>query len=756
MYLKKLISKTLVVAAMLGVGNNAWAQRYVGGDISLLPWYESANRTYYDKNGATISDNLISYLKKQGWNSMRVRLFVDPVTYKNNGTNGSDYWNEGARQTLDDVKALGKRIKDAGLAFMLDIHYSDTWTDPDKHLAPRSWDSSNYESLMYSYTKDVLETLVDYGAKPDFIQVGNELNNGMLWDNLSASQATNVCYANSTGTVMNNFISYIKAGCKACRDVCPDAKIIFHVAMDYNSTLSYANWAAITWPSTLDANSVDYDIIGLSYYPYYHGPLNYLTTLLTDLKANFPTKEVQLVEVGYPHAYYPSSASYDYTGTYAATDDGQLAFTNALITALANYDNVTGLYWWFPEANEYGENNSNKYVTPSGWYNYGLWDNETGKAMQSLYQLYSFVPTIGNVDNTSGWWKAFSDYYTIEPNHKLTLKFTNYSSKTYDWNNWLAVVTTDADRGATGYSEYVVLRADNYAWQGALNTGGESSHDWYTSLTSNFNRTTFKDDMDGADVVLTVSRVGATVNLHADITTISGSTYFEDFVLNCGDGTQDIRVFLTTENGHMTNLRASDELCAVTATISSYGYASFSSTYALDFTNVTGVTPYIVTGSNDTSVTLQEVTGDMVANTGLVLKGALGTYGIPVAASSNTWYDVNSTPKNYLFAIDGSYTQLGKADNGTNYVLSVQDGKVVFAPIGDTKAPVSAGQAALWIPGSSSSRALRITFDNENTGISSINVNDNLNNEVYDLQGRRVLNTQKGLYIVNGKKVFVR
>ncbi len=145
MYLKKLISKTLVVAAMLGVGNNAWAQRYVGGDISLLPWYESANRTYYDKNGATISDNLISYLKKQGWNSMRVRLFVDPVTYKKNGTNGSDYWNEGARQTLDDVKALGKRIKDAGLAFMLDIHYSDTWTDPDKHLAPRSWDSSNYE-----------------------------------------------------------------------------------------------------------------------------------------------------------------------------------------------------------------------------------------------------------------------------------------------------------------------------------------------------------------------------------------------------------------------------------------------------------------------------------------------------------------------------------------------------------------------------------------------------------------------------------
>lgn len=143
-------------------------------------------------------------------------------------------------------------------------------------------------------------------------------------------------------------------------------------------------------------------------------------------------------------------------------------------------------------------------------------------------------------------------------------------------------------------------------------------------------------------------------------------------------------------------------------------------------------------------------------NTGLVLKGASGTYGIPIAASSNTWYDVNSTPKNYLFAIDGSYTQLGKPDSGTNYVLSVQNEKVVFAPIGDTQAPVSAGQAALWIPGSAGSRALSITFDDENTGISNLNVNENLNNEVYDLQGRRVMNTQKGLYIMNGKKVFVR
>ena len=98
------------------------------------------------------------------------------------------------------------------------------------------------------------------------------------------------------------------------------AKIIFHVAMDYNSTLSDANWAAKTWPATLATNSVNYDIIGLSYYPYYHGPLNYLTTLLTYLQSTYPSKEVQIVEVGYPNDYYPSSCPYDYSGTYAASD----------------------------------------------------------------------------------------------------------------------------------------------------------------------------------------------------------------------------------------------------------------------------------------------------------------------------------------------------------------------------------------------------------------------------------------------------
>ena len=158
---------------------------------------------------------------------------------------------------------------------------------------------------------------------------------------------------------------------------------------------------------------------------------------------------------------------------------------------------------------------------------------------------------VGNVDNTTGWWSAFSDYYTIEPNKTLTLKFQNFSSKANNWSNWLAVVTNDADRGADGYSEYVVLRADNYAWQYGLNTGPDSTHDWYTSLTSNFNWDIFADEMDGSTVEMTIMRSNAVVTIHADITAASGNQYFEEFVINCGDGTQNVRAFLTTENGHL-------------------------------------------------------------------------------------------------------------------------------------------------------------------------------------------------------------
>ena len=362
----------ILLLAMTAVASQA--QKYLGGDISLLTKYEENKALYYEKNGAKITD-VIQFLKAQGMNSMRLRLFVDPTKAP------ADHKAEGVCQDLDYVKALGKRIKDAGLHFLLDFHYSDTWTDPGKHATPDAWKSlttTQLAEMMYSYTKECLETLIEGGAQPDAIQVGNELNLGQLWD------SGKTWPTDPSSQKMSNFISCINNAVKACHDVCPQAKVVFHVAMNYRSKgNSNNNDQARNWASLLKTKGVDYDIFGLSYYPYYHGALSELETLITALGKSIPEKKIQLVEVGYPNAWYPSDNQFDYTSTYPATEEGQRSFTKDLITLLNKYPQVNGLYWWYPEAN-------GNYFS-SSWYNMGLWNNSNHRALKALYELRAFM-----------------------------------------------------------------------------------------------------------------------------------------------------------------------------------------------------------------------------------------------------------------------------------------------------------------------------------------------------------------------------
>ena len=202
---------------------------------------------------------------------------------------------------------------------------------------------------------------------------------------------------------------------------------------------------------------------------------------------------------------------------------------------------------------------------------------------------------------------------------------------------------------------------------------------------------------------------------------------------------------------------------AATITADGLGYATFSSTYALDFTDVTEATAYIATAQNGDNITMKPITGTVAANTGLVLKSANGSsasFNIPTT-TSGTVYNTESETKNYLFAISSGY-DLGTSSTGTNYVLSVQEindvETVVWAPIADNnnKAPVTANHAALWIPATNNSRSLRMVFgDNSVTGISdAMRLNDKgqKTNDVFNLNGQRVKKAAKGLYIVNGKK----
>jgi arabinogalactan endo-1,4-beta-galactosidase len=376
--------------------------KYVGGDISLLTKYEEKGAIYYNENGSRITD-MLTYLKSTGLNAMRVRLFVDPSKAD------AEDQGEGVCQDLPYVLALSQHIKAAGFDLLLDIHYSDTWTDPGQHSTPASWTvASALGDSVYSYTKRVLNAMIAVGAKPDFIQVGNEVTYGMLWP-------TGHCYpggANYGSGTFSNFASYLMQGIRACREVCPTSKIVVHTELSRASNVT-------SFYQKLTEYTTDYDIIGLSYYPYWHGDLNVLDGLLTTLENTYPTKKIQIVETGYPHAYYPSGATHDLQSKWPATEAGQKAFAIDLVAMLNAHSKVDGLYWWFPEANEYGINYTNHVTTD--WYNCGWWDNQNGQVMDALFEMPAFLDPIEPSDSASMYIVGGEGSWSLtEPMGKMT------------------------------------------------------------------------------------------------------------------------------------------------------------------------------------------------------------------------------------------------------------------------------------------------------------------------------------------------
>ena len=399
---------TLFLAvALLFCLTSMQAQKYVGGDISLLPTYEEHGANYMDKDGKKISD-MLGFLKEQGLNTMRVRLFVDP-SLANDEAKG-----QGVRQDLEYVKKLGKRIKDAGLQFMLDFHYSDTWADPGQQELPQEFMMVNTPAFeyIYTYTKASLKALVDAGATPDFIQTGNEISFGMLWDGCKVK--ANIAWTAYEDDNWDSFAKALKNASRACREICPNAKIIIHTEQCANNpTLDVAFF------NRIKENEVDYDIIGTSYYPYYKGPITNLDKGLTQLETNFPDKQVMVVETGCGYHYKMGDQDTGYPLTY----EGQKNYTADLITMLKKHPNVNGLFWWFLEANEYGLDWATKRVTEK-WYDASLFDNETGRALPALYELKAFD------DGTTAIFSAISEeeqeaWYTLDgrrlegkPSHK--------------------------------------------------------------------------------------------------------------------------------------------------------------------------------------------------------------------------------------------------------------------------------------------------------------------------------------------------
>ena len=397
--------KLLLITTLLYSTNALRAQNYVGGDISMLPKYEEAGVVYKDKNDNTVSD-ILAFYKQEGLNAMRVRLFVDPS--KDN--------DKAVCQDLEYVKTLGKRIKDAGMKLMLDFHYSDTWADPAKQWTPDAWKSLNDEQLcekIYEYTKESLEQMVAVGATPDLIQTGNEISFGMLWGTKAAvgsnGNKTNRCYIDSPDANWTRFFSLLKKAGQACREVCKDAKIIIHSERTPDSSV------LTDFFDRIKNASLDYDIIGLSYYPMFHGNLATLETALKALENKNYGKDIMVVETGYCYAWplvdednNGKEDGYDYTPTYPYTEEGQRQFTADLVSKLKTHTNVKGLFWWWLE------DNGNKGVTAK-WWNASLYNHNSGKPYAAFYELKNFIDGNTALQGTMAEKKSNdNNWYSIE------------------------------------------------------------------------------------------------------------------------------------------------------------------------------------------------------------------------------------------------------------------------------------------------------------------------------------------------------
>ena len=371
--MKLYLKITFILLISLLSGSNAFAMfRYVGGDISLLPEYEKAGAVYKDENGKRISD-LIPFLSDCGMNAMRVRLFVNPDEYLAANPDAD----KNACQSLEYIIPLCKRITEAGMSLMLDFHYSDTWADPAAQWTPDRWKDLSDDDLAVKigqYTESVLKELKDNGITPSFIQPGNEISYGMLWGIPDDENPKKVFTSSSAN--WKRFASLLNSAIAKCREVCPDAKIIIH------SERTGHNAELRTFYYNLISEKVDFDIIGLSYYPYFHCPLSSLDSTLSYLEKNLGNYPVMIVETGFPYKWEVPGTTEKVD--YEYSEEGQDKFAADLVETLRKHENVDGLFWWWLEYNAYGTN-------LSGWYNAPLFDSTTGKACKALKTICSFA-----------------------------------------------------------------------------------------------------------------------------------------------------------------------------------------------------------------------------------------------------------------------------------------------------------------------------------------------------------------------------
>ncbi len=305
-------------------------------DVSFLPEIRSTGTIFY--NAQQQAADVLDILKQAGCNTIRLRLWHTPTS---------------AASSLAEVSTFASEAKSKGFKIWLTLHYSDTWADPGVQTKPAAWRQASFTVLsdsVYQYTRKVVRIL-----SPDYIQIGNEINGGMLWPE---------------GAIANrqSFVTLLKQGVQAVRDTKADAKIMIH----------YAGTDADWFYSILRSQAVSYDIIALSYYPRWHTKiLNELNTALLSLSvAN--NKDIILAETAYPFTLGWKDWTNNLIGesghlltNYPATPQGQKDFMLQIKSMMVEAPKGIGFAYWAPEWIAYrGERATNG----SAWENMALFD----------------------------------------------------------------------------------------------------------------------------------------------------------------------------------------------------------------------------------------------------------------------------------------------------------------------------------------------------------------------------------------------
>jgi beta-galactosidase len=241
----------------------------IGADISFLPQLEERGIKFSDRG---VQKDAIQILKEHGFNYIRLRIFNNPAA-------DSGYSPKKGFCDLAHTKEMAKRIKAAGMKFLLDFHYSDYWADPGKQYKPAAWKGLNFSQLkdsVYGFTRRVMTELKAQGTTPDMVQVGNEINHGMIWPEGHVAH-------------FDSLAQLFKAGSDAVLSVDPSVAIMLHIALGGQADES------VFFLDNMQARGVSFDVIGQSYYPKWHGTLSDLQHNLTDLVRRY-NKDVVVVE----------------------------------------------------------------------------------------------------------------------------------------------------------------------------------------------------------------------------------------------------------------------------------------------------------------------------------------------------------------------------------------------------------------------------------------------------------------------------